>query len=52
MGSLSDAHLYKVICGGGASVEKSPAMPPWGDIVPGDDILNLIAHLRSICPSS
>jgi len=50
MGSLSDEHLYRVICGGGGLVGKSPAMPAWRDIVPESDIENLIAHLRSICP--
>jgi len=52
MTSLTDEHLYATICGGGASVGKSASMPAWGQVVPKGDILNLIAHLRSICPTS
>lgn len=51
MGSLSDEHLYKVICGGGAAVGKAATMPSWGAALPPEAIKNVIGHLRSFCPS-
>ncbi len=51
MGALTDEHLYKVICGGGGAVGKAATMPPWGGALPPDAIKNVIAHLRSFCPS-
>ena len=51
MGALSDEHLYKVICGGGAAVGKAATMPSWGAALPPDAIKNVVAHLRSLCPS-
>jgi cytochrome c5 len=51
MGALSDEHLYKVICGGGAAVGKAATMPSWGAALPPDAIKNVVAHLRSFCPS-
>jgi len=51
MRTLSDVHLFKVVCGGGTAVGKAAAMPAWRDIVPTADIENVIAHLRSFCPA-
>jgi cytochrome c5 len=51
MGSLSDEHLYKAICGGGSAVGKAQTMPAWGASLPPDTIKNVIAHVRSFCPS-
>ena len=48
--TLSDDHLRKVISEGGASVGKSPLMPPWGGVLSQDDITNVIAYIRTdIC---
>lgn len=48
--SLSDNHLKKVISEGGASVGKSPLMPPWGGVLSQDDIIYVIAYIRTdIC---
>jgi mono/diheme cytochrome c family protein len=52
MGALTDADIYKVICGGGASVGKSPLMAAWGPIVGDQGIRDLIAHIRSLAPGS
>jgi mono/diheme cytochrome c family protein len=51
MGTLSDEHLYKVICGGGSAVGKAATMPSWGAALPPDAIKNVIAYMRSLCPS-
>ena len=51
MGSLTDEHIYKTICGGGSAVGKAPTMPPWGASLPPDTIKNVIAYVRSFCPS-
>jgi mono/diheme cytochrome c family protein len=48
MGALTDADVYKVICGGGASVGKSPLMAAWGPIVGDQGIRDLIAFIRSL----
>lgn len=48
MSNLGDEHLYKVIHGGGASVEKSPFMPAWGNTYSDEDIANIISYLRTL----
>lgn len=48
MGALTDVDIYKVICGGGASVGKSPLMAAWGPVVGDQGIRDLIAHIRSL----
>jgi mono/diheme cytochrome c family protein len=48
MGGLTDTDIYKVICGGGASVGKSPLMAAWGPIVGDQGIRDLISHIRSL----
>lgn len=50
MSTLTDEHIFKAIKDGGASVGKSPNMPPWEGILSDDDIWNVIAYLRkNIC---
>jgi mono/diheme cytochrome c family protein len=51
MNALTDAHVYSTICGGGAAVGKAATMPPWNGALTPDRIKNVIAHLRSFCPS-
>jgi mono/diheme cytochrome c family protein len=46
MDSYTDDYLAKVIKGGGASVGKSPMMPPWGGVLKPEDIQNVIAYIR------
>jgi mono/diheme cytochrome c family protein len=47
MNKLDDAHLTKVIKGGGPAVGKSAIMPPQPDLT-DEQIANLIAYIRSL----
>ena len=49
MSKLSDDDLFKVIKNGGASVGKSPLMPPWGSTLKDDQIKDVIAYVRTLC---
>jgi cytochrome c oxidase cbb3-type subunit 3 len=49
MSKLSDEDLLKVIKGGGASVGKSPLMPPWGPTLKDEQIKDVIAYVRTLC---
>ncbi|MFQ5883154.1 MAG: c-type cytochrome [Candidatus Methylomirabilales bacterium] len=48
MNTLTDEYLFKFIKGGGASVGKSPLMPPWGGQLKDPDIRNLVSYIRSL----
>src|SRR5918996_300744 len=48
MSTLSDDDLLKVIKNGGASVGKSPLMPPWGASLNDDQIKDVIAYVRTL----
>jgi mono/diheme cytochrome c family protein len=48
MSKLSDDDLLKVIKNGGASVGKSPLMPPWGASLKDDQIQDIIAYVRTL----
>jgi hypothetical protein len=47
MNQLSNDHIRKVIKEGGASVGKSPIMPPQADLS-DEQIDNLVAFVRSL----
>jgi mono/diheme cytochrome c family protein len=49
MSTVSDAQLLTVIKHGGPSVGKSPAMMAFKDVLSDDDILALVAYLRTLC---
>ncbi len=49
MSKLSDEQLFKVIKEGGASIGKSPLMPPWGPSLKDDQIRDVIAYVRTLC---
>jgi cytochrome c oxidase cbb3-type subunit III len=49
MSKMSDDDLMKVIKNGGASVGKSPLMPPWGASLKDDQIKDIIAYVRTLC---
>ncbi len=49
MSKLSDDDLLKVIKNGGASVGKSPIMPPWGPTLNDDQLKDVIAYVRTLC---
>jgi cytochrome c oxidase cbb3-type subunit 3 len=48
MKTLEDKYLFDIIKGGGASVSKSPMMPPWGNQLKDGDISNLVSYIRSL----
>jgi mono/diheme cytochrome c family protein len=48
MSKLSDDDMLKVIKNGGASVGKSPLMPPWGASLKDDQIQDIIASVRTL----
>jgi mono/diheme cytochrome c family protein len=49
MSKMSDEEMLKVIKNGGASVGKSPLMPPWGASLKDDQIQDIMAYIRSLC---
>jgi cytochrome c oxidase cbb3-type subunit 3 len=49
MSKMSDDEMLKVIKDGGASVGKSPLMPPWGASLKDDQIKDVIAYIRTLC---
>lgn len=49
--SLSDKEIYDVIDEGGAAVELSAAMPPWGRTLTKEQIQSLIAYIRTLSGS-
>jgi mono/diheme cytochrome c family protein len=44
---LTDDEIYEVIDKGGAAVELSVAMPPWGRTLSADQIRDLVAYIRT-----
>lgn len=46
MAELKDGYLFDIIEKGGAAVEKSPFMPPWGTALKDEDIRDVIAFVR------
>lgn len=49
MSKLSDEDMFKVIKNGGASIGKSPLMPPWGASLKDDQIKDVVAYIRALC---
>ncbi len=48
MSTLSDEYLFKGITYGGASVDKSPLMPGWGNVLDQKEIIDVISYLREL----
>jgi mono/diheme cytochrome c family protein len=48
MSKMSDDDMLKVIKNGGASVGKSPLMPPWGASLKDNQIQDIIAYVRTL----
>lgn len=44
---LTDEEIYQVIDKGGASVELSVSMPPWGRTLSGEQINDVVAYIRT-----
>lgn len=49
MSARSDDALYDTIAGGGAIMNRSPRMPPFGGTLGDAQIRSLVAHIRSLC---
>ena len=49
MSKMSDEDMLKVIKNGGASVGKSPLMPPWGASLKNEQIQDIIVYIRTLC---
>ena len=49
MKKISDATMFKAIKEGGASVNVSPEMPPWGQAFDDSEIKELITYVRKFC---
>ena len=49
MSKMSDAEMLSVIKNGGASIGKSPLMPPWGASLKDEQIQDVIAYIRTLC---
>jgi mono/diheme cytochrome c family protein len=49
MSKMSDDEMLKVIKNGGASVGKSPLMPPWGASLKDEQIQDIMAYIRTLC---
>ncbi len=52
MNALTDKYVFDIIKGGGASVGKSPLMPPWGGQIDEQGIRNVVAYIRTLAKSS
>lgn len=48
MNALSDAHLLKIVGGGGAAAGLSPIMPAWKDILSAQQIQDVVAFVRTL----
>jgi mono/diheme cytochrome c family protein len=48
LNSMSDANLVAIIAHGGAALNKSAAMPPYGDTLTKTEIDALVAYLRAV----
>jgi mono/diheme cytochrome c family protein len=48
LNSITDANLVAIIAHGGIALNKSPAMPPYGDTLSKADIDALVAYLRAV----
>ena len=52
MSARSDQDLVKVIKEGGAAINKSVLMPPWGDVFSDEEVNDLAQYLRKVCNCS
>ena len=48
LNKISDADLVAIISHGGAALNKSPLMPPWGYTLSKSDIAALVAYIRAV----
>jgi cytochrome c oxidase cbb3-type subunit 3 len=48
MNELEDEYLFRIIKEGGAAVNKSPLMAPWGGTLDDAQIRDVVAYVRSL----
>jgi mono/diheme cytochrome c family protein len=48
LNKMSDADLVAIITHGGAALNKSPEMPPWGYTLSKSDIAALVSYIRAV----
>lgn len=48
LNKISDADLVAIISHGGAALNKSPLMPPWGYTLSKSDIAALVSYIRAV----
>jgi mono/diheme cytochrome c family protein len=48
LNSMSDASLVAIVAHGGAALNKSAAMPPYGDTLTKAEIDALVAYIRAV----
>ena len=48
LNKMSDADLVAIISHGGAALNKSPLMPPWGYTLSKSDIAALVSYIRAV----
>ncbi len=49
MSRFSDEDMMRTITHGGAASDLSPIMPPWGNVLSGREIRDLVALVRKLC---
>lgn len=47
MKTVTDAGMFDMIKKGGAAMNRSPLMAPWGGVLKDEDIQNVVAFLRT-----
>ena len=45
----TDADRIKMIKGGGIGMGHSPDMPAWGEVLEQQDIVDIVAYIRTLC---
>lgn len=48
MKTITDASMFDMIKKGGAAMNRSPLMAPWGGVMKDEDIHNVVAFLRTL----
>ncbi len=48
MGTLSDTQIRRIIREGGAALDRSPQMPPWGGVLSDREIADVTAFIRTL----
>jgi len=49
MADIPNDELFRAIKEGGLAVNKSVLMPAWGNVLPDDEVKELVTYLRQVC---